>query len=55
MFKLKGGWMNFKLGTTKYVNNEFRFHSPSEHKINGKQYDLEMHFINERVGNNEKV
>ena len=24
---------------------QFHFHSPSEHTFNGKQYDLEMHFV----------
>jgi hypothetical protein len=28
-----------------YRSTEFHFHSPAEHTINGKTYDLEMHFM----------
>ena len=28
-----------------FNNTYFNLHAPSEHKINGKQYPLELHFI----------
>jgi carbonic anhydrase len=32
-------------GMLHYVFQQFHFHSPSEHKVNGKRYDLELHFV----------
>ncbi|NUO09328.1 MAG: carbonic anhydrase family protein [Candidatus Brocadia sp.] len=33
------------IGNKKYEFLQFHFHSPSEHKINGKSYDMEVHFV----------
>lgn len=30
-----------------YESLQFHFHSPSEHEVEGKQYDLEMHIVHE--------
>ena len=35
------------VGPLNYVCTQFHFHSPAEHKLNGKQYDLELHFVHE--------
>ncbi len=40
-------------GTTKVGRDSYRLvqahlHSPSEHTLNGKRYDAEMHFVNDR-------
>lgn len=29
---------------------QFHFHSPSEHTVDGKQYDLEMHIVHTQEG-----
>jgi carbonic anhydrase len=35
-----------------YVLQQFHFHSPSEHRIDGKTFDLEVHFVHkDREGN----
>jgi carbonic anhydrase len=35
-----------------YVLQQFHFHSPSEHRIDGKTFDLELHFVHkDREGN----
>jgi carbonic anhydrase len=35
-----------------YVLQQFHFHSPSEHRIDGKTFDLELHFVHkDRDGN----
>jgi carbonic anhydrase len=41
------------IGPLNYVCTQFHFHSPAEHKINGKQYDLELHFVHEIAENEE--
>lgn len=33
----------------------FHFHSPSEHTVNGKHYDLEMHFIHKYKGSEIQI
>ncbi|MEH7350869.1 carbonic anhydrase [Gottfriedia acidiceleris] len=38
---------SINLNGTNYTLKQFHFHTPSEHTINGKQSDLEIHFINE--------
>lgn len=37
--------------TPDFMANKFTFHSPSEHTINGKHYDLEMQIEHEIVHN----
>lgn len=32
-------------GTEKYELVQFHFHSPSEHQVNGKHYDMEVHLV----------
>jgi len=33
------------IGTDKYKLLQFHFHSPSENKVNGKAFDMEMHLV----------
>lgn len=33
-----------------YKVNHLHMHGPSDHKINGQQFDLEMHIVHEIVG-----
>ena len=33
----------YKATTTRFNANEFHFHTPSEHTVNGKHMDLELH------------
>lgn len=35
-----------RLGDQIFILNEFHFHQPSEHTLDGKQYPLELHFVN---------
>lgn len=34
---------------TKYVLNQFHFHTPSEHRINDKHFDVEQHLVFSKV------
>jgi carbonic anhydrase len=34
---------------------QFHFHSPSEHTINGKHYDAEMHIVHQDASNNNQL
>jgi len=39
-----GNTLSF-IGLHEYTLTEFHFHSPSEHRINGEQFPLEMHYL----------
>ena len=32
---------------------QLHFHAPSEHRVNGKEYDLELHIVHKRIANDE--
>ncbi len=36
---------HLKIGDQTYKLLQFHFHSPSEHKLNGKSFDMEMHLV----------
>lgn len=36
--------------TVAYTPLQFHFHAPSEHTVNGKHYDLEVHFVHKVQG-----
>ncbi|XP_047150938.1 alpha carbonic anhydrase 7-like [Vigna umbellata] len=36
-----------QINETKYVLNQCHWHSPSEHTIDGKRFDLELHLVHE--------
>lgn len=38
-----------KLGKDSYPLTQAHLHTPSEHTLNGKRYDAEMHFVNVRT------
>jgi len=35
----------------EYKLEQFHFHTPSEHQFNGKNFDLELHFVNQNTNN----
>ena len=39
------------IGTKQYPFLQFHFHAPSEHKVNGKRYPLEIHFVHKNAQN----
>lgn len=46
-----------KAATTKFSGVQFHFHTPSEHTVDGKYYDLEMHTVHlaENWNDTEKI
>ena len=42
---------SIKIGSTVYPFLQFHFHAPSEHKVNGKRYPLEIHFVHKTEAN----
>lgn len=38
------------LGETTYMLRQFHFHSPSEHRIDGRSYDMEVHLVHQDEG-----
>jgi carbonic anhydrase len=42
---------SFFVGNKEYKLTQFHLHTPSEHQINGKNFDLEFHFVNENATN----
>ncbi|CAD8126394.1 unnamed protein product [Paramecium sonneborni] len=38
----------------RYYAKQFHIHAPSEHTINGKQYDLEIHFVHQAIQDQEQ-
>ena len=41
----------FAIDNKEYKLVQFHLHTPSEHQINGKNFDLEFHFVNENTNN----
>lgn len=39
------GGSSISIGNKKYELLQFHFHSPSEHKLNGNSYDMEVHLV----------
>ncbi|KAK3445457.1 hypothetical protein EUGRSUZ_A01625 [Eucalyptus grandis] len=40
-----GGVGSIKINGSQYFLQQFHWHSPSEHTINGKRYELELHMV----------
>jgi carbonic anhydrase len=41
-------------GPYTYKAHHLHFHGPSEHKIDGRYYDLEMHIVHELIDGPDK-
>jgi len=52
-----GGNMNFKSyhTTSEWQSLQFHFHAPSEHTIDGKYYDAEMHMVFQGITHKEEL
>lgn len=42
-----------KLDTKTFNALQFHIHAPSEHTVNGKSYDAEVHFVHQLSGGTE--
>lgn len=42
-----------KVGADEYEVKQFHFHSPSEHTIAGKSFDMEMHIVHQKAGSDK--
>ena len=42
---------SFIVDNKEYRLAQFHFHTPSEHQINGKNFDMELHFVNQNTNN----
>ncbi|OVA18044.1 Alpha carbonic anhydrase [Macleaya cordata] len=49
MLKWVGGAGSIKINGTDYILQQCHWHSPSEHTINGKRFDLEVHLVHESL------
>ena len=38
----------------RYTLEQFHFHTPSEHKVAGRHYDMEMHFVHSAMVDGQK-
>ncbi|XP_060168801.1 alpha carbonic anhydrase 7-like [Lycium barbarum] len=47
MLRWEGGAGHIEINGTKYQLNQAHWHSPSEHTINGRRFDLEVHLVHE--------
>ncbi|KAK4607080.1 hypothetical protein RGQ29_001057 [Quercus rubra] len=47
MLKWEGGAGYIEINETQYVLNQCHWHSPSEHTLDGRQFDLEVHLVHE--------
>jgi len=43
----------YKATTSRFNANEFHFHTPSEHTVNGKHLDLELHTMHKAESSDE--
>ena len=41
----------FIVDNNEYKLAQFHFHTPSEHQFNGKNFDMELHFVNQNTNN----
>ncbi|GHV76060.1 carbonic anhydrase [Spirochaetia bacterium] len=51
----ENGNNHINLDGIDYVLQQFHFHSPSEHRIDGKSFDLEVHFVHKDHDGNVTV
>lgn len=46
---------SIEIGDTEYQLDQFHFHSPSEHEVNGRSLPMEFHFVNRTAGDEVAV
>ncbi|CAK9165207.1 unnamed protein product [Ilex paraguariensis] len=49
MLRWESGGGHIYINETQYTLNQCHWHSPSEHTINGRRYDLEVHLVHESM------
>ena len=49
-FKEKCGGGTTSIGNQTFRLKQFHFHTPSEHRVNGEYFPLEMHMVHENAG-----
>ncbi|KAJ6927907.1 hypothetical protein NC651_011808 [Populus alba x Populus x berolinensis] len=49
MLKWESGAGTIEINGTEYVLNQSHWHSPSEHTIDGKRFDLELHMVHQSL------
>ncbi|PQP95971.1 alpha carbonic anhydrase 7-like [Prunus yedoensis var. nudiflora] len=55
MIVWEGDAGSISINGTDYILRQCHWHSPSEHSINGKRYDLELHMVHRAKNNNVAV
>ncbi|XP_052169973.1 alpha carbonic anhydrase 7-like [Diospyros lotus] len=55
MLKWEGGAGYIEINETQYELKQCHWHSPSEHTINGRRFDLEVHLVHESQSNRSAV
>ncbi|KGN58999.1 alpha carbonic anhydrase 7 [Cucumis sativus] len=50
----EGNVGSIEINWTKYLLKQIHWHSPSEHTLNGRRYDLELHVVHESLNSNAK-
>ena len=49
-----GGGGTTSIGNQTFRLNQFHFHTPSEHRVNGEYFPVEMHMVHENIGSSLK-
>ncbi|KAH7542657.1 alpha carbonic anhydrase 7 [Ziziphus jujuba] len=55
MLKWEGDAGNLEINGTEYALRQCHWHTPSEHTVNGKKYDVEVHLVHESPQGNITV
>ncbi|KAL2488713.1 Alpha carbonic anhydrase 7 [Forsythia ovata] len=55
MLRWEGGAGSIHINGTKYQLKQAHWHSPSEHTLNGKRFDMEVHLVHESMDNKTAV
>lgn len=53
--KWEGDAGNLEINGTEYALRQCHWHTPSEHTVNGKKYDVEVHLVHESPQGNITV
>ncbi|XP_076925678.1 alpha carbonic anhydrase 7-like [Bidens hawaiensis] len=49
MLKWTGGAGHININGTKYQLNQLHWHTPTEHTVNGRRYNLELHLVHQSI------